>query len=397
MSTSLLYHAQDMKGIHHSRTEFKEGRTVFHAVVSNGCCRCSKCGSRRVVQSGGVYREFKLVPTGTRKNLLRLYIPRLVCRECGAVRQVDLPFADRRKGYTRALARYVLSLCRLLPLKTVAELCGLSWNTVKEIHKAALRRKHRRSKFGGVRIIAIDEVCVGHPRKYLTLVIDLESGEVLHIARGKGAAALKGFWRRLARSGARIHAVCTDMASGYMAAVEEHLPEAKSILDHFHLVKYMNDKLTLLRCQLFRKAGDEGRRLLKGTRWLLLRSRAHLGSDALLDLDEALRCNEPLYIAYYLKEELASLWSLSSKAEAAEHLENWLVKAANSGVAMLEKISKWLGRVKDKILNWFDCHISSARLEAFNGQIRRLLKNTCGLRDQEYLFLRIRDLVDAKL
>ena len=88
MSTSLLYHAQDMKGIHHSRTEFKEGRTVFHAVVSNGCCRCSKCGSRRVVQSGGVYREFKLVPTGTRKNLLRLYIPRLVCRECGAVRQV---------------------------------------------------------------------------------------------------------------------------------------------------------------------------------------------------------------------------------------------------------------------------------------------------------------------
>jgi transposase len=64
---------------------------------------------------------------------------------------------------------------------------------------------------------------------------------------------------------------------------------------------------------------------------------------------------------------------------------------------MLEKISKWLGRVKDKIFNWFDCHISSARLEAFNGQIRRLLKNTCGLRDQEYLFLRIRDLVDTKL
>jgi transposase len=182
-----------------------------------------------------------------------------------------------------------------------------------------------------------------------------------------------------------------------MAAAEEHLPEAKMILDHFHLVKYMNDKLSMLRCQLFAKAGDEGKRLLKGTRWLLLKSRAHLGRSALFDLDEALRCNEPLYIAYYLKEELASLWSLGSKAEAEEHLENWLLKAANSGVGMLKKVSKWLGRVKDKILNWFDCPISSGKLEAFNGQIRRLLKNTCGLRDQEYLFLRIQDLVDAKL
>ena len=134
-----------------------------------------------------------------------------------------------------------------------------------------------------------------------------------------------------------------------------------------------------------------------GTRWLLSRSRAHLGRDSLFAFDEALRCTEPLYIAYYLKEELASFWSLSSKAEAAEHLENWLFKAASSGVAILEKISKWLRRVKDNILNWFDCHISSARLEAFNGQIRKLLKNTCGLRDQEYLFLRIRDLLDVKL
>lgn len=98
-----------------------------------------------------------------------------------------------------------------------------------------------------------------------------------------------------------------------------------------------------------------------------------------------------------LKEEPASLWSLSSKAEAAEHLENLLVKAANADVAILEKISKWLGRVKDKILSRFDCHISPARLQAFNGQIRRLLKNTCGLRDQDFLFLRIQDLVDAKL
>jgi len=73
------------------------------------------------------------------------------------------------------------------------------------------------------------------------------------------------------------------------------------------------------------------------------------------------------------------------------------IKAENSGIKVLENTAKWLIRMKEYILNWFSWPLTSAKLEAFNGKIRRLLKNTCGLRDQEYMFLRIRDLVDAKL
>jgi len=161
------------------------------------------------------------------------------------------------------------------------------------------------------------------------------------------------------------------MASGYMSAVREHLPEAILVIDRFHLVKYMNDKLTKLRRQLAREAD-------------------------LIALDKALEANRPLYIAYYLKEELAALWSMDSKEEAKKYLDSWLTKAEKSGVAILEKVAEWLTRVKSNILNWFDYQISSGKLEAFNGKIRRLLKNTCGLRDQEYMFLRIQNLMYAK-
>ncbi len=109
------------------------------------------------------------------------------------------------------------------------------------------------------------------------------------------------------------------MASSYMSAVKQHLPEALLIIDHFHLVKYMNDRLTLLRRQLAGEADESEKDLLKGMRWLLVTGRKNLQDKEnpreadLVTLDKALEANKPLYVAYYLKEELAALWSKKSK------------------------------------------------------------------------------------
>ena len=402
MSTSQLYHNQDLKGVKYLRTSYARGRTTYHGVISDSYIKCSKCNSHNIVRSGGVFRTLKLLPTGTRHNLLYLFIPRVVCKKCGAIRQVNVPFLEGQKSYTRALASFVFSMSQFIPLKDVAVLCGLYWDTVKQIHKEKLKRKFKRIKLKNVRQIAIDEVSIGRPRKFITIVLDLETGQVLHIGKGKGGNALKGFWKRLKRSKAKIQAVSTDMASGYMSAVENHLPEAILVIDRFHLVKYMNDKLTTLRRQLAREAEESEKELLKGTRWLLVTGRKRLEDEKnpreadLIALDKALEANEPLYFAYYLKEELVALWSKDSKEEAKKYLDSWLTKAEKSGVAILEKVAEWLTRVKSNILNWFDYQISSGKLEAFNGKIRRLLKNTCGLRDQEYMFLRIQNLMYAK-
>ena len=408
MSTSLLYHNHSVRGVRYLRTEYSGGKTTFYATIADSKLQCSSCGSPSVVRSGGVWRTFHLLPTGDRSNLLRLYIPRVKCHDCGRVRQVELLFAEHRRSYSRTLGRFVIRLAALMPLTQVAELCGIGWDTVKQIHKEGLRKRFRHIRLKDVRYMAIDEVCIGRPRRFLTIVMDLESGEILHIGRGKGSRGLKGFWKRLRLSGARIRAVSTDMASGYMSWVAEHLPDAALVLDHFHLVKYMNDKLTQLRRQLWRKAKqaekDEEKEVLKGIRWLLLTSRKKLqrkakatGNDeALLELDAALDLNKPLYSAYYLKEELAKLWKQDSKAKGERYLRNWLTKAKESGVDLLRKAAEWLEERIENILLWFDHKISSGKLEAFNGNIRRLMKNTCGMRDQEYMFLRIRNLMYAK-
>ncbi len=99
-----------------------------------------------------------MLPVGRRKVELVVDIPRLYCKDCESIRQPHLAFADSKKHYTRSLKRFVIDLCRISSIQDVAELTGLGWDTVKEIHKRHLRRKYKSFDLKKVRHIAIDEV-----------------------------------------------------------------------------------------------------------------------------------------------------------------------------------------------------------------------------------------------
>jgi len=118
MSTSQLYHNQDLKGVKYLRTEYASGKTIYYGVISASYIKCSKCRSRNVVRSGGVFRTFKLLPTGNRHNQFRLFIPRVVCMKCGCIRQVRVPFVEGRKAI-----KVSCSICILLVLVYSFEIC----------------------------------------------------------------------------------------------------------------------------------------------------------------------------------------------------------------------------------------------------------------------------------
>ena len=322
-------------------------------------------------------------------------IPRLRCKDCGAIKQPYLEFADPKKHYTRSLKRFVIDLCRITSIQNAAELTGLSWDTVKDIHKGHLRRKYKSFNFKKVRNIAIDEVYLGKKRKYITLVLDLRTGRVIHIGKGKGKNALKGFWSRLKRSKAKIQAVATDMASGYISAVLEQLPDADLVLDHFHLVKWFNDKLSLLRRQLYRQATEMEKAVLKGSRWLLIKAPENLKAhqnhkkDERIRLQTALELNQPLAMAYYMKERLRLLFQCIDSDRANIELTAWIREADSSGIRILKDAARKLMVWKPFILNWHKHRISTGKLEAINCKIGTLQRNAYGYRDEEYLKLRI--------
>ncbi|MBW2021155.1 MAG: ISL3 family transposase [Deltaproteobacteria bacterium] len=370
-------------------------RTLFYGDVHPNTLKCPNCRSRRVVRSGQMQRAFKMLPVGNRQVELVVNIPRLYCKDCGSTRQPHLAFAEPKKHYTRSLERFVVDLCRVMSIQDVAELTALGWDTVKEIHKRHLRQKYKSFNLKRVRHIAIDEVYLGKKRRYITIVLDLRTGRVIHIGKGKGKDALKGFWGRLKRSKAKIQAVATDMASGYIAAVLEHLPKADLVLDHFHLVKWFNDKLSLLRRQLYRQATEMHKAVLKGSRWLLLKAPENLKShkdpkkDERMRLQQALELNQPLAMAYYMKERLRLLFQCTDRERAATELKAWIQEASSSGIKILKDAARKLLVWKPFILNWHKHPISTGKLEVINGKIGTLQRNAYGYRDDEYLKLRI--------
>jgi transposase len=169
------------------------------------------------------------VSIGGKPVYLLLAVPRVECHGCGVVRQVKIAFADPRVTYTQAFQRYALELSRYMTIKDVANHLGISWDVIKEIQKADLKRRFDRPKLKHLRQIAIDEISTAKGHVYLTIVLDLASGAVVHVGRGKGGDALKEFWTRLRRSGAKIEAVATDMSPAYIDAVTTHLSGARLV------------------------------------------------------------------------------------------------------------------------------------------------------------------------
>lgn len=262
---------------------------------------------------------------------------------------------------------------------------------IKDLQKGDLRRRFARPKLSHLRLLAIDEIAVGKGHRYLTIVLDLESGAVVFVGEGKGSQALDPFWRRLKRSGARIEAVAVDLSPAYTLAVRGHLPGAKIVYDAFHLVKLLNDKLSDLRRELQRKAEEETKEALKGTRWLLLKRAKNLDEERNEHerLDAALRLNEPLAAAYYLKEDFAELWKQPGKATGEAFLLDWIASAKASGIRQLRTFANTLESHQEGILAFYDVTISTGPLEGVNNKIKTMQRRSYGFRDAEFFRLKI--------
>jgi len=258
MSTSLLYHAFGIRGYKYVRTDYPDGQVIFTIRQAPETCRCSACESTRVQSRGHVERRFRSLPIGSRTTAVVLPIPRVECRACGVVRQVEVPFADPRRTYTKAFERYALELSRRMTIRDVARHLNVSWDVIKDIQKRDLSRRYARVKLKHLRRIAVDETAVGKGHRYLTIVMDLGSGAVVFVGDGKGADALKPFWRRLRPSRAKIEAVAMDMSAAYRGAVSTHLKEAVIVFDHVLAINLFNERLSELRRALYRGGDRRG-------------------------------------------------------------------------------------------------------------------------------------------
>ena len=324
--------------------------------------------------------------------LIEMLVPKVECEACGARRRVPVSFADPRRRHTKRFEDYVMDLLQFMTPSDVSAFLGISWDSANDIQKRRLDRKFGRPKLKNLKRIAIDEIYLGKRHKYITLVLDLDSRAVVFVGDGKGADALKPFWRKLKAGRSKIRAVATDMSTAYISAVRKNLPNARLVFDRFHVVKLINEKLTQLRRELYREATDLlQKNVLKGTRWLLMMNPENLDDDKneRQRLEEALKLNQPLAIAYYLKEELRQLWEQANRRAAGKFLTAWCRRAEASGIRILQKLAKTMRAHRNGLLDWYADPISTGPLEGINNKIKLLQRRAYGYRDLNFFKLRI--------
>ena len=399
MSTSLLYHGWGIRGYNYVKTSYGNGAIMFKICQDPQTVRCSNCGSGRVLPRGQIDRTFRSLGIGSKPVNILFPIPRVYCTNCKKTRQVRIGFADRRRSYTRSFERYALELSAHMTIQAVANHLRVSWDVIKDIQKRHLRRHFQRPRLKDLKRIAIDEISIGKAHRYLTVVLDIDSGAVVFVGEGKGADSLTRFWKKLRCAGTQIEAVATDMSPAYTFAVRNNLPNAKHVFDRFHVIKLYNDKLSDLRRNVQQTAETvEQKQVVKGTRWLLLKNPSNLDKKRKEQerLDDALRINQPLATAYYMKEDLREFWNQKDKRTATEYLDDWIARAESSGISMLKKFARTLILHRVGLLAWYDYPISTGPLEGTNNKIKTMQRQAYGYRDQEFFRLKIFAIHKAK-
>ena len=399
MSTSLLYHGFGVHGYDYVNSKFDGGAVMFTLRPKAFELQCSSCQSRKIIRRGKVDRKFRSLPIGRKSVWFSLAVQRVECLVCGLVRQVKIGFANPRRSYTKSFERYALELSRHMTIQDTAHHLGVSWDVVKDIQKRYLQKRFSRPKLKKLKDIAIDEISIGKRHRYLTVVLDLKTGAVVFVGDGKGADALDPFWKQVKRAKSKIDAVAIDMSPAYISAIIKNLPNAKIVFDHFHVIKMFNEKLSELRRQLYHEVNDIlQKKVMKGTRWLLLKNPENLDPDRdeHRRLREALELNQPLATAYYMKEDLRQFWKQTNKMTATAFLESWIRRASGSDVRILKQLANTLASHKSGLLNYYDYTISTGPLEGTNNKIKTMQRQAYGFRDMDFFKLKIMALHQTK-
>ena len=310
-------------------------------------------------------------------------------------RMERLSFVEPGHGFTRRYARFVSQLARHISIAAVAAYTGLAWRTVKAMDERALTRDLPALDPGaltGLRHLGVDEVARAKGHDYLTIVYDLESGELVWVTEGRRKAGLTAFFDQLDEPVAQgIEAVAVDMWKPFEQAVTEALPNAAIVFDRFHVMQQYSKVIDTVRRTEFKRATHADKQVLVGSRYLLLKNAEHLSDSQAARLDQLLAVNGPLNAVYALKEQLQQLWHTPANITVmGQRLDQWCELANATGLAPMKRFVAMLQRHRTGICNYAAHPITTARLEGGHVAIGLIRKRARGLLDTEYFKLKIR-------
>jgi len=348
------------------------------------------------VQSGWYDRKTRQVrdlSCGDARVLLEIEIRRVDCRRCGKVKRERLEFLSDNPFYTKRFAHYVGRRCRTATIKDIAEELHLDWDSVKTLEKQYMRAQLARAGAPGPKAIGIDEISIRKGHTYRIVVSDLIRGRPIWFGGDdRSEASMALFYAALGKKkSASIRLAVMDMWKPFRNATVAAAPQAAILFDKFHIMRHLGEALDKVRKSEYARLSGRDRRYIKGQKYTLLSRRENLTQAGRQSLKMLLTANKRLNTAYLLKESFGQLWDYEREGWARRFFENWRASLKWQRLEPYEKFAEMIDRHWDGIAAYCEPEnkVSLGFVEGLNNKIRVIQRRAYGLRDQEYLRLKI--------
>jgi transposase len=319
---------------------------------------------------------------------------RAACKHCQTVRQETLSWLASSKRFTERFEEHVGRQCREMPLTRVAELNRLGWDQVWRMELAYMKRLiAKQPPPQTLRAIGIDEVSIRKGQNYRIVVADLDAPRPIWMGgEGRAEEDMDRFFLEMgSERSARIELAVMDMWKPFRNSTVRNASKARIVFDKFHVLRHLSDALDEVRRREYKRVNEKERKFIKGQRYTLLSNQANLDVDGRRSLRLLLKANRRLHKAYLLKESFGQMWDYEKPGWARKFFDNWKAQLKWQRLESFEKFAAMIERHWEGIVSY--CHpdnkVSLGFMEGLNTKIRVIQRRAYGIRNEEYLRLKV--------
>lgn len=324
---------------------------------------------------------------------LEIEYRRVDCRKCGKVKSEQLEWLADNPLYTKRFAVYVGKRCRDAAVQSVAKELKLDWHTVKELEKEYMRGQLAKAGTPGPQAIGIDEISIRKGHTYRIVVSDLIRRRPIWFGgKDRSEASMQQFYEWLGpKKSKRIRIAVMDMWKPFRNVTQAQAPQAAILFDKFHILSHLGDALDKVRKAEYARVSGSERRFIKGQKYTLLAHPENLNMKGRKALKALLGANKRLNTAYILKETFGQLWDYEREGWARRFFENWRDALKWQRLKPFEKFAEMIENHWDGIAAYCkpENKVSLGFVEGLNNKIRVIQRRAYGLRDEEYLRLKV--------
>ena len=332
--------------------------------------------------------------SGTAHIYLEFEYRRVNCPRCRTVKRETLSWLANSARFTQRFEDRIGLLCREMSVKRVAELNDLSWDQVCRMEKSYMRRlMEQNPPSEDLRVIGIDEISIQKGHTYAIVVADLDQKRPIWLGgQGRTEQDMDLFYETMGDKRCQsIQLAVMDMWKPFRKSTQNHAPNVQIVFDKFHIMKHLSGALDEVRRSEYKRASEKDKRFIKGQRYTLLSQKSNLDIKGQAALEMLLKANKRLNKAYLLKESFGQLWDYSNPTWARKFFDNWKSQLRWQRLPSFEKFAELIERHWEGIISY--CHpdhkVSLGFMEGLNNKIRLIQRRAYGIRDKEYLMLKV--------